>query len=328
MYVDFHDSITTEEGKTLYIRDLLNPPDRPPSTAPVYPSDIPRDAPEPPRFATKFLEEFSAKQRTLMSLWGGKKSSASPAPDEKVVKEEQSQESQGSVATQATVPTQGTQVAEPTREETPVSTLGIARAAFESLDKPEESASTPSELPTPQPPQPQQPTPAAPKVPTKRPLTVDLTADDEEPPPKKLERSKSTSAAAKGKGKAAPKGNQPKLAAFWSTPAKGTPKASPPPTKPSASKPSTSASTPSTSSKPPDELPPDVLDCGPDTEKDALLAQALAEADEERQRAREAKKEEAAPVWSGIFAKKLPPLCTVHQKPCKDFSRLGSVRGS
>ncbi|KAL1412735.1 Class II abasic (AP) endonuclease [Vanrija albida] len=40
VYIDLHDSIELD-GQTIYLRDLLNPKDRPPSTAPVYPSDIP-----------------------------------------------------------------------------------------------------------------------------------------------------------------------------------------------------------------------------------------------------------------------------------------------
>jgi AP endonuclease-2 len=67
--------------------------------------------------------------------------------------------------------------------------------------------------------------------------------------------------------------------------------------------------------------------CGANSaDEDALIAQAIAEADEEKASKRAKTNADAAPVWSNLFAKKLPPLCTVHQKPCKDFS--GSMSGS
>jgi hypothetical protein len=55
-------------------------------------------------------------------------------------------------------------------------------------------------------------------------------------------------------------------------------------------------------------------------EEEALIRQAIDDAEKEKEEKRAAKRAEAAPVWSNLFAKKLPPLCTVHQKPCRDFS--------
>ena len=57
-----------------------------------------------------------------------------------------------------------------------------------------------------------------------------------------------------------------------------------------------------------------------DPEEEALIAQAIAEADEEKASKRAETNAQAAPIWANVFAKKLPPLCSVHQKPCKDFS--------
>ena len=65
----------------------------------------------------------------------------------------------------------------------------------------------------------------------------------------------------------------------------------------------------------------DIPELGPDPAEEALIAQAVAEADQERSEQRAVQKAKAAPVWNELFAKKLPPLCTVHQKPCKDFSK-------
>jgi len=65
----------------------------------------------------------------------------------------------------------------------------------------------------------------------------------------------------------------------------------------------------------------DIPELGPDPVEEAAIAQAVAEADQERSEQRAVQKAKAAPVWNELFAKKLPPLCTVHQKPCKDFSK-------
>jgi AP endonuclease-2 len=66
----------------------------------------------------------------------------------------------------------------------------------------------------------------------------------------------------------------------------------------------------------------DIPELASDPEEEALIAQAVAEADQERSEKRAVQKAKAAPVWNELFAKKLPPLCTVHQRPCKDFSKL------
>lgn len=58
----------------------------------------------------------------------------------------------------------------------------------------------------------------------------------------------------------------------------------------------------------------------PDPDEEALIAQALAEADADREERRAEQKAKVTPKWNELFAKKLPPLCTIHQKPCKDFS--------
>jgi AP endonuclease-2 len=71
VYIDLHETIEHPQQGTLRLRDMLNPPNRPPSTAVVYPVDPPRTAPEPPRFAAKFYDEFSGKQTTLKSFFGG-----------------------------------------------------------------------------------------------------------------------------------------------------------------------------------------------------------------------------------------------------------------
>ncbi|WOO81987.1 DNA-(apurinic or apyrimidinic site) lyase 2 [Vanrija pseudolonga] len=298
VYIDLHDSIEVD-GETVFLRDLLNPKDRPPSTAPVYPSDIPRTAPEPPRFATKFLEEFSAKQRTLMSLWGGAKSrsiepSASPSPAPTPTAEDPPE-------TQQPPSTAGSIAEKPSS-----SPLAVARGAFAALDGASQSKVDPP--------------PSSKPAPVQKGDTVDLTSD--EPPRKKQSLGPAKSAPAEVSRKPAPKPKgQQKLAAFWSAPASSSASAS------TSSKPKPAASAAVKQSQP-EQSPPrkniasqsNTTDPAlVDTEHDELIAQAIAQADEERERERKAKQDAAAPVWSNLFAKKLPPLCTVHQKPCKDF---------
>ncbi|BEJ02449.1 hypothetical protein CcaverHIS631_0702440 [Cutaneotrichosporon cavernicola] len=318
VYIDLHDSIELD-GVTVHIRDLLNPVDRPPSTGTVFPWDEPRSAPQPPRFATKFMEEFSTKQRTLKSLWANTK------PKAKV--ETKVEETR----VQPELPKE-----DPPPQELS-SAMGIARAAFETLDAPPDTAGPTQMIES-------QPTQASTFVsaptqstqltqdspPTKNTLrqmkrsgaeTVDLTLED--PPPTKkvalerLERTKSAPAP-KGKTKKTPAGGQAKLAAFWSMPK----------TKPKAKEPS------------PPRLPPPATgstakkalaidnslsgeDKPPDTVQDELFAQALADEDAEmeaeRVRQRDARNEAAGTTWANMFAPKKAPVCTVHQHPCKDF---------
>jgi AP endonuclease-2 len=263
------------------------------------------------------MEEFSTKQRTLKSLWANAKP--------KVKAAEKKAEEKSRVEPEPGPPTEERPSLEPS------TTMGIARAAFEALDAPQSAASTPpvDEARSTQP-------PAAATAPTQpiqesssprgsdrlaevkrpQPATVDLTLEDS-PPTKKvaLERSKSAPAP-KGKAKKAPAGGQAKLAAFWSMPKpKSKAKESTPP--PSAASSSRKAATPDISLV--DEAEP------PDTVQDELLAQALAEEDEEleaeRARQREARNQAAGTKWASMFAPKKAPLCTVHQHPCKDFSR-------
>lgn len=284
MYIDLHEEIE-EDGKTIRLKDVLNPADRPESTAPKFPSDIPRSAPEPPRFATKFFDEFSGKQRTLKSLWANAKPKATKV---------EAKAAPPSAPSSSPTPTRDTPDTTPPAEDAqPSSTLGIARAAFSSLDSPATLAQ-PAALQA-------GATAQVVKASQKRPAAIDLTGDDEPRKRSTVERSKSVSVKKTSNG-------QMKLASFFSQP---TPKAK-------AVSPAQVAELPS------EPLPPSTLatDDGdiPDTDRDALIAIAMAEEDEEREKQRAAQKQKNAPAWSEIFAKKVPPKCKVHARPCKDFS--------
>lgn len=287
VYIDLHDEIE-ENGRTIRLKDVLNPANRPQSTAPKFPSDVPRTAPEPPRFATKFFDEFSGKQRTLKSLWANAKPKGSSS---------QATEQQPLVPSPSKTPTPTPDPTTPTPAEVAQtsSTLGVARAAFSSLDSPSSSAQ----------PAVQAQTAAAVKTANgapKRPATIDLTGDDGPRKRATVERSKSSTMKKSSNG-------QMKLASFFSQPAPKAKAASPVPISERAQESTLAA------------VQGDI----PDTDRDALIAIAMAEEDEEREKQRDAQKQKNAPAWSEIFAKKVPPKCKVHGRPCKDFSEIISI---
>ena len=70
-YIDLHESIITSQGRNSTLARYAQPARSKPTTAAVYPSIPPRTVPEPPRFATKSLEEFSGRQTMIRSFFGG-----------------------------------------------------------------------------------------------------------------------------------------------------------------------------------------------------------------------------------------------------------------
>ena len=153
VYIDLHDSIP-DPANTLYLRDALNPPDRPPVTTPIYPQDPPREAPEPPRFATKFYDEFSGKQRTLKSFFGGGGGAGGKGKTEvkrETVSGKEAEGMKNSVMSKLPVGDEAQQAAADAPSSTPIvpkvdtpsparatpaTPFGIARAAFAYLDNP------------------------------------------------------------------------------------------------------------------------------------------------------------------------------------------------
>lgn len=325
VFIDLHDSIK-RNGETILLRDLLNPTDRPPSTGPVFPWDEPRSAPQPPRFATKFMEEFSAKQRTLKSLWANTKPKSGP-----VAKKEENETATPNSSKDATSH----------NSPEPSTAMGIARAAFGALDSQPSSSriKAASQLDATQPTQSstevaasqastqakRSASPGAAIAVCAQPAAVDLTLENS-PPAKKvaLERTKSASVP-KGKAKKPPAGGQAKLAAFWTMP-KPKPKAkAKDPTPPYLPSPSAACSSKLAS---PSEITFVDMDEPPDTVQDGLLAQALADEDAEkvaeREASRQAKNDAAGSQWASMFAPKKAPLCLVHHHPCKDFSECAT----
>ena len=281
VYIDLHDSITQEDGTILHLRDLLDPPNRPPSTAPMYPTDPPRLALEPPRFATKFYDEFSGRQKTLKSFFSGttngtKKSVPSESPDH---------ETPPPVAE----PNETKPAIKPASPPPPPVTtpFGIARAAFNSIES--------------------QPGPS-------RYSHIDMIKEKDEPRPPVKKR----------------KSGQAKLSSFFNPPPSKDKSRSISPDRvaPQPSQSSTNGTHhfPSTSLHASTNGTLPSLSPSLDPDEDALIAQAIAEADEVQATQRAEKNAQAAPIWANVFAKKLPPLCNVHHKPCKDYSERDSER--
>ncbi|WVR00254.1 exodeoxyribonuclease III [Kwoniella sp. CBS 9459] len=405
VYIDLHETIDHPVHGKLQLKDQLNPPDRTPSTAPVYPNEAPREAPEPPRFATKFYDEFSGRQTSLKSFFGGggSGSNARKRPDEKPSKRNGEVDAPSPSPTPAPTETPSVIDESPapslppsSREEEILATpFSLARAAFDSMDAdPAPSRYTPSrsssttvkveratgvnssaesqgrtsqakasvEIPSPS-------ISSSRHRQGSRDTAIDMTSDldvNPAPSPRRISsidvKTPNLNHATKGRAfasmpsttkngkissaKSAQSSNsQTKLSAFFSQPPTSSPK-------PNAST-STSIKTPSSKRKhttPP--LIPDADDFGPRPKstrtslsaspstvvtshtatvppspetiktsagltdaEDQEINQALADAEEERR----IKNEQAKPVWSNLFAKKLPPLCTVHQRPCKDY---------
>lgn len=314
VYIDLHETADVPGKGLLNLRDMLNPPDRSPSTAPSYPTEPLRIAPEPPRFATKFFEEFSGRQKTLQSFFGGRSKPArkqstdagfvspspTPGPSESPAEERELE----------LLPRPPSPPSAPTIDESLSTPFSLARAAFDSIDTPPtRPPSVPSRYEAPS------SRKARPEV-----LPIDITGDAEcmdEGSPKGRSNGKQIDHSAKNRSKAArpPVSGQTKLSTFFAQPQSTAKRKSPPPTPPP---PKRQTSSPAGPRRP--SVPSSPSRARTNENDDALIAQAIAEADEEKATKRAATNAEAAPIWSNLFAKKLPPLCTVHHQPCRDFS--------
>ncbi|ODN94694.1 exodeoxyribonuclease III [Cryptococcus wingfieldii CBS 7118] len=348
VYIDLHESITLPSGETLHLRDQLNPPDRPPSTAPVYPNAVRREAPEPPRFATKFLDEFSGKQTTLKSFFGGggakkvvergqgkekssalPKTSASPAPPP-------------APSPLASAPVGGDTPAPPVPKSVPVLTpageepmsapLSLAKSAFSSLDSPtpvlpsaepgDKSASQAGKASTTATTAPASSKAKGKAKATSGPIDMTFSDSDEEPVSTSASKPKATTKPAKGGSNARgeSESSQAKLSSFFSQPSNNAKRKSPPISSSSSKSKARRQSLSQTPSKTPapsvsQSSTTQLKESGLSEEEQNLISQALATSEAER----EAKIATAAPRWDQLFAKKVAPLCSVHQKPCKDF---------
>ncbi|KAK4685463.1 AP endonuclease 2, partial [Tremellales sp. Uapishka_1] len=327
VYIDLHDSITDATDGEILLKDMLNPANRPASTGLVYPGDAKRreGIPEPPRFATKFYEEFSGRQTTLKGFFGGG-----------------SQVKRKTATAKSETPSTPSPIIEDDRRRTPPPTfdsvagpLSLAKAAFAAIDAPTADSSTSIELSQPvsspkpliasephrpsQSPRPSESSRLSQRSPSLQPsrrtpsssAPIDMTFDESPRRPSISAKHSSESKSKSKKSTPAP-GSQTKLSSFFAPPPSAKRQTSPTPPPPRPKRKSTPSSCP--------------LPASSTEEEDLLFAQSLAEAETSRAEAIAEKNSQAAPVWSNLFAKKLPPLCSVHHKPCRIF--YSSLRAS
>lgn len=290
VYVDLHDSIEIPDRGTVFLRDEMNPPNRPLPGFTIHPSPgTERTAPEPPRFATKHWDEFSGKQRSMKDFFVRKPSapvqSASPSPVPTIAPV--------ALAASGSMPPPTPPAVVLPGGFTPP--LASARSAFDALDAIDNSSE------------------AVPidaqnasidltgESPRKATPTRKQSASPSQQPLKRPKLSGSGSSSSKSASKP-PAGGQTTLASFFK--------------KPLPVQTSTLSSSSSNKPKAKATPPPSPKSA----EEDALIAQSLADEEAERARVAETKNKSAANVWGQIMAKKIPPKCPVHAKPAKDFS--------
>lgn len=290
---------------------MLNPADRPPSTATFFPTEPPRVAPEPPRFATKFFEEFSGRQTSLKSFFGGggrpvaKPSTRSslvslsptPAPGESPVEEREV----------SLPPRPPSPPSAPVVDESIFAPFSLARAVFASIDVAPAANGSPWNAGA----------SSSQSQKIKGSTAIDVTKEMED-----TQADDSPIAHTNGKTKTKspkpPPIGQTKLSSFFAQPPSKAKRKSPSPTPPP---PKRHTSSPISSQR--SNIPSRPTRRRSTEDEDALIAQAIAEADADKASKRAATNAEAAPIWSNLFAKKLPPYCSVHHKPCRDYSRPG-----
>ncbi|WRT70248.1 exodeoxyribonuclease III [Kwoniella shivajii] len=357
VYIDLHESINHPEKGEIQLKDMLNPSNRTQSTAIIYPNDIPRNTPEPPRFATKFFDEFSGKQTTLKSFFGGGGGGGSS----RKTKQDEDASTSPSLTPQPATPAIATTSIVPETiedksiklqnnipiipspvEESMSTPFSLARAAFDSIGAEETDSSQAHSTPRAVVGTPTQSTSSYHRSPSRE-NAIDMTQFEDEPissPSNSIAGSSKVKQPVKAKSvklinaKTATTSGQTKLSSFFSQPPQPTQtkRKSSPAQSPSIQPHSKSAKTSIPSPKPSPSRSPSAsfsrqsipppspsFDIGSQEgltpQEDELIAQALLQAEQDRK----AKNDSAKPVWGELFAKKLPPLCAVHQKPCKDF---------
>lgn len=346
MYVDLHETIVDPEGKTLHLRDMMNAGERIPLPASLETlKDESREAPEPPPFATKWWDEFSGKQRSLMSFFG--KKADGPVAS-------------GSLLAPKAVPTKKT---ESKKRERSVSTNGPARAPGAPSTIVEDEESKPGLLPPIM-------IPSSGTIPltvdsdgeevTMSPVkpTIQTTADAEpievgsspieaSPVYKKMKTSpvatqshkgSQVNKAGKSKQKDSDTASQTKLSSFFRQPSASPSSSTSKPTRKTHKRTDSRSSTGVKAEHEPIEIDDDLeiahvanglasktaieLD-------DEALAMSMAREEEasmngsgENKVLTEQEQAEAVKSWGSIFAKKVPPRCIVHDVPCKSFGML------
>ena len=345
VHVDLHESIVDQEGRTVYLRDLMNAGDRIPLPAHLEAlRDEMREAPEPPPFATKWWDEFSGKQRSLMSFFGKKADapvvSSSTAGQREKKSEPRKRERSVSTNGQAELSGTGLSTAPSQDEKSPglLPPIMIPPAGTVSLhidsdveedvvvtarhdvlqEKPIEVGSSPIE--------------ASPVY--KRKMTS--------PTATQSSKGSQVSKASKNKQKDMDPSGQTKLSNFFRQPSASPSSSTSKPIRKPHRRTDSRSSTGIKTDHEPIEIDDDAeiehiptrSPAKPANEHDdEALAMEMAREEEalmlgngENKVLTEQEQAVAVKSWGSIFAKKVPPRCIVHDVPCKSFGR--SIAGA
>jgi AP endonuclease-2 len=346
VYVDLHETIVDSEGKTLHLRDMMNAGERIPLPASLETlKDESREAPEPPPFATKWWDEFSGKQRSLMSFFGKKAdgpvaSGSSSAPKAGPTKKTDSRKRERSVSTNGTARPHGTPSVIMEDKESkpgllPPIMIPSSSAIPLTIDSDAEEVTV---------------SPVKPIIQTtanEEPIEVGSSPIEASPVYKKIKTSpvatqsykgSQGNKASKSKQKEIEPASQTKLSSFFRQPSASPSSSTSKPTRKTHKRTDSRSSTGVKAEDEPIEIDDDLeiahvvngsasktaieLD-------DEALAMSMAREEEasmngsgENKVLTEQEQAEAVKSWGSIFAKKVPPRCIVHDVPCKSFGML------
>jgi AP endonuclease-2 len=346
VYVDLHETIVDSDGKTLHLRDLMNAGERIPLPAPLETlKDETREALEPPPFATKWWDEFSGKQRSLMSFFGKKAdgpiaSGSSLAPNAVPTKKIESRKRGRSVSTNGTARPPGTPSIIVEEKESkpgllPPIMIPSSGTIPLTVDSDAETVTVSSSRPIIQ------------TTADEEPIEVGSSPIEASPVYKKKKTSpiatqshkgSQVNKAGKSKQKDSDTASQTKLSSFFRQPSASPSSSTSKPTRKTHKRTDSRSSTGVKAEHKPIEIDDDleiahVVDGSASKTAieldDEALAMSMAREEEasmsgngENKVLTEQEQAEAVKSWGSIFAKKVPPKCIVHEAPCKSFGRL------
>lgn len=279
VWVDLKESIVNEQGETLVLRDLMN-----------LPSGAGTEPPDPPRFATRFWDEFSGKQRSLKDFFGGGPNQAGKqgkgkdrTVEKQLVPFEPAQEQDGGESQTPASDATSQSVAEPAAE----AIIDLTNSTDNSPVKPKRKTSA----------------------------TVQASTS------RSLDAGKKKVKQQQQRGDPSP--SQTSLATFFRPPPSTSTKSGNPASQSSVTPTRTRSPTTTVSRSPLPTTPeqdPDYLYA-----KALASAEEYIEQDGDDDGDVSLDRSQAAASWSSIFAKKVPPRCRIHNLPCKAFGKLAAL---
>jgi AP endonuclease-2 len=330
VYADFHDSITLPDGTKLDLWKEMNPNRQPDA-----------DPPAPPKFAGRFFDEFSGKQKLLSSFFAKRPPNGAALSVQS--KASTSASSIGSVpeptledAKKAllSVAERGddfspSPASEPNLEDAKRASDGAAEADADSS-----AVSTPSNAAEPKASSSSQPVPHADSAPVRMPLSRSQpTASTSEPPsrPQPLKRTSSDSKFSKTKGKEKLVRGQQTLAAFIKRPASKSKEAD----KETSARRSTDNSKKRTQDDSASQTP-DIVDLSTDPQGPTPHAEPPPPSEDLEMSSLAAEDfkpnfntPSTSAAWSSLLTPKAIPKCIVHGEPAKELTvnKPGPNRG-